>query len=349
MMKKIITPLVLIVIIGAIAFTLSNRKQEMAAKAEVAMRTSQAIPVLTETVGKSAHVVNFTANGTFEANQELTLQSEANGKVVRIYKRKGDYVSAGQLIAQLDDELLQSELVIHTLAYEQSKKDLERYKNLAGTDAITRKQFEDAQNGHKSAEAQLKMIKKRIADTRITAPISGYINNDYIEIGTLIMPGMPVVDIVNTDPLKLRINVSELEVAQIKVGDKVQVKAGVFPDRTYNGTVSFLAKKGDAALRYGVEISLDGSTEGLKPGMFGYATFNYEGQEAILISRKALAGSLKNPEVFVAENGRASLRSIKVASMGQDQLVLLDGLKEGEKLIVSGQINLKDGTPVTEL
>lgn len=348
-MKKIIPIVIIVLIIAGIAFTLYNSKQNMNVQAEEAMKTSEFIPVSTEVVGKAILNVGFTANGTFEANQELNLQSEASGKVIKIVKRKGDFVKAGQLIAQLDDELLQSELAIAQVSFEQTKRDLERYRNLSGTEAITKRQLEDIQNGSKNAQAQLDMIKKRISYAKITAPISGYINDDHIEIGTLVAPGMALVDIVNTQPLKLKVNLSESEIAQVTVGDEVTISAGVFPDKEYKGTISFTASKGDASLRYEVEISLEGETENIKPGMYGYATFHYERQEAILINRRALVSGLKNPQVFVVEDGKARIKLIKIASIGQDQLVLLDGLKEGEKLITTGLINLKDGTAVSEL
>lgn len=172
-MKKIIITLILLLIVGGIAFALFNNKQEMNVKAEEAMKTTDFIPVRTQTVGTSLHQISFSANGTFKANQELYLKSEAGGKVLKIFKRKGDFVKEGQMIAHLDDELLQSELAISSLTYEQSLKDLERYKNMAGTDAITKKQLEEIQNGSKTAEAQLNMIKKRISLAKITAPISG--------------------------------------------------------------------------------------------------------------------------------------------------------------------------------
>src|SRR5690606_31123910 len=140
----------------------------------------------------------FTSNGTFIANQELNLQSEASGKVVKTFKRKGDMVQAGQLIAQLDDELLQSELSITQVSYDQAKRDLERYRNLSGSDAITKRQLENIDNDSKNAEAQLKIIHKRIAHGNITPPISVYINEDYVEIGTLVAPAMPIVHIVNS-------------------------------------------------------------------------------------------------------------------------------------------------------
>lgn len=348
-MKKIITPLVLVIIAASIGFTLFKNKQEMEVKAEQAMKTSESIPVRTEVVKKTENKITFVSNGTFKPSQELTLKSEASGKVVRIFKEKGAYVRKGDVIAKLDDDLLESELAIAEVKLGQSKKDLERYENLAGTEAITEKQLEESRNATKMNESQVKMIKKRLANTTITAPISGYINEDYIEIGTLMNPGMDVADIVNVQPLKLVVNVSEMEIARINKGDKVSLKVGVLPEKEFTGKVTFTSNKGDASLRYEVEIELDESSDQIKPGMFAYASFNYPAEEAILIDRKALVSGVKQPEVFVVENGRAVLKEVKLAQVGDNKLVLLDGLKEGEKLVTSGLINLKDGTPVTEL
>lgn len=266
-MKKLITPLIIVAIAAAIGFTLFKNKQEMEVKAEQAMKTSESIPVRTETIKKTAHKISFTSNGTFEPSQELTLKAEASGKVLKIYKKKGDYVRKGDVIAKLDDELIQSELSISEVKLRQNEKDLGRYENLAGTEAITEKQLEEIRNATKMAASQVKMNKKRLANTAITAPISGYINEDYIEIGTLMSPGMNVVDIVNVKPLKLVVNVSELEIARISVGDSVAVKVGVLPEKDFTGKVSFTSNKGDASLRYEVEIALQEETAQIKPGM----------------------------------------------------------------------------------
>ncbi|MDN3669377.1 efflux RND transporter periplasmic adaptor subunit [Echinicola jeungdonensis] len=348
-MKKIITPIVLVIIAASIGFTLFKNKQEMEVKAEQAMKTSESIPVRTQKISKSSYKVSFTSNGKFVPSQELTLKSEASGKVVKVYRGKGAYVKKGDVIAKLDDELLQSELFIAQVKLRQSKKDLARYENLAGTEAITEKQLEEIRNAAKMNESQVKMIKKRLANTVITAPISGYINEDYNEIGTLMSPGMKVVDIVNVHPAKLVVKVSESEIARIQTGDEVEVKVGVLPEKEFKGKVSFTSAKGDGSLRYEVEIDLEEKSDEIKPGMFAYASFDYPSREAILIDRKALVNGVKNPEVYVLEDGKAVLKPVKLAPMGEDKLVLLDGLKEGEKLVTSGLINLRDGMPVTEL
>ncbi|WP_215225248.1 efflux RND transporter periplasmic adaptor subunit [Echinicola shivajiensis] len=348
-MKKLITPLVLVIIAASIGFTLFKNKQEMEVKAEEAMKTSESIPVKTSKTKVEPHEISFSSNGTFEPSQELTLKSEANGKVVKIYKKKGAYVKSGDIIAKLDDELIQQELAIAEIKLQQNKKDLARYENLAGTEAITEKQLEEIRNATKMAESDVIMKKKRLANTVIKAPISGYINEDYIEIGTLMSPGMNVVDIVNLSPLKLIVNVSELEIARISTGDMVDVKVGVLPEKKFGGKVSFTSNKGDASLRYEVEIELEEGSEQIKPGMFAYASFQYPAEEAMLIDRKSLVGGVKDPEVFVVENGKAKLKKVKLAQVGENKLVVLEGLKEGEKLVTSGLINLRDGIPVTEL
>src|SRR5690606_7181936 len=129
----------------------------------------------------------------------------------------------------------------------------------------------------------------------------------------------------------------------------VTVKEGVFYEKAYKGKVGFTASNGDASFRYEIEIRLEGDTEGIMLGSYGNGIFTYDKQEGVLINRRALINGVKNPQVYVLEDGKARLKPIKIASMGQDQLVLLDGLREGEKFITTSLINLKDGTAVTEL
>lgn len=348
-MKKLITPIVIVFLAGVIGFTLYKNKEEMGVKAEQAMKTSEFIPVRTQLIAKTSNSISFTTNGTFIPSQELILKSEGSGKVKRILKAKGDYVSKGDVIARLDDELLQAELSIAETKFQQYTRDLHRYENLAGTEAITEKQLEEIQNAHKMGASEIKMIKRRLTNTVITAPISGYINEDYIEIGTLMNPGMDVVEIVNVMPLKLVVQVAEMEIANIKVGDEVQVKVGVIPDQEFTGKVSFTSSKGDASLKYQVEIELEDSSDKIKPGMFAYATFDYPAQDAILIERTSLVRGVKNPEVYTLEDGKATLKKIKISQLGDSKLVLLEGLSIGDKVITSGLINLKDGMAVTEL
>lgn len=345
-MKRIVIPILILVVIATIGFTLMNNKADIEARAQQAMVTNAFVPVTVETVAERPLQIRFETNGVFEADQELLLKSEAQGTVVAIQKRKGDAVAVGDLIARLDDTLLQAELKVAKANLTKAERDLARFKNLAATDAITGRQLEDAELGFESVSAQVTSLEKRISDMRIVAPIAGVINEDYLEIGAFVGVGGNVADIVKGRPLKLAVTVSEADVLRIRKGDEVPVYSSADRSQQFRGTVQFIALKADAQLRYPVEIRVN-EVGSLKPGMFGYAEFASSTATPVkVISRKSIATSLKDPQVFVVEGDRVSLRAIQVRPIDAETVEVLGGLELGEKVVRTGHINLRDGSAV---
>ncbi|WP_209329389.1 efflux RND transporter periplasmic adaptor subunit [Lunatimonas salinarum] len=347
-MKKLVIMLLTLIGSAAIAYTLYSNKTSLEEEAELAMVRSEFIPVTLERAKLLSADRSFESNGKFEAFQELTVMAEASGKVVEIGKKKGDYVRKGDLLVRLDDRLIRAEHTIATLNLEQYENDLKRFTNLAETDAVTKKQLEDIDRGVKIAAAQVEAIGKRMEDTRIVAPIDGYLNEDYYEPGTLINPGMPVADIINKSPLKLSVRVSEEEVIAISKGQTVKVAVNALPQQSLEGTVDFISDKADAAFRYEVIILVQAPNDSpVKPGMFGTAQFGAQAeQEVLVISRKAVSGGLKNPGVFTVKDGKAAFKSVEVRPLNATQVEVLAGLQAGEEIIGDGLINIKEGTPV---
>ncbi|HEU4471919.1 MAG TPA: efflux RND transporter periplasmic adaptor subunit, partial [Flavisolibacter sp.] len=138
----------------------------------------------------------------------------------------------------------------------------------------------------------------------------------------------------------------------LKTGDKVNVKASVFPEKNFGGTVSFIAPKADASLNFPVEIEIASNPAGqLKAGMYGTAIFELPGQQpSILVPRSAFVGSVSSNQLFVIDNGNtARTRKVISGRVLGDQVEILDGLREGEVVITSGQINLTDGSRVNPI
>ncbi|WP_026969851.1 efflux RND transporter periplasmic adaptor subunit [Algoriphagus terrigena] len=346
-MKKLIIIGFLLIGVSAIAFTLYNNKTELNEAAESAMKSSDFISVTVEKVENQTVNRNFEANGVFEPSQELKLMSETSGAITKILKRKGDYVKKGDLIVQVDDRLIRSDYTIAQLNLEQAEKDVKRYENLANTDAITKKQLEDNQKAYKIAEAQFSALQKRLDDTQVKAPISGFINEDYFELGTLVSPGMALVDIINKNPLKLSVGVTEGEIAKVKKGEQITVGVNAITGQDFTGKVDFISDKANGAFKYEVVLLMNGNPEQIKPGMFGTAHFNFSQDEEVLkISRKSIAGSLKDPGVYLIENGQAVYRSVKINPLDDGMVEVLEGLKAGDEVIASGLINVKEGTKV---
>jgi membrane fusion protein (multidrug efflux system) len=347
-MKKLLIIGFLLLGVGAVAYTLYNNKRDLEESATLAMKSSEYISVTVEKVVEKEVNRNFEANGVFEPAQELKLMAETSGAIIKINKRKGDFVKKGDVIVQVDDRLIRSDYTVTKLNMEQAAKDVKRYENLANTDAITKKQLEDAQKGYSIAEAQFSALQKRLDDTQIKAPISGYINEEYYEMGALVSPGMPIADLINTSSLKLSVHVTENEISKVKLGDPVSVRVNAIKGETFTGKVDFISKKADGAFKYEVIILMTGSNlDKINSGMFGTAAFEFAQEGKVLqISRKAIAGSLKDPGVYTIKEGKAVYRPIKINPLNEGSIEVIEGLSANDEVIVSGLINVKEGTPV---
>jgi RND family efflux transporter MFP subunit len=350
-MKKLIYSVVVIVILGAVGFKLMSNKEQMAANAAVAGIKSDAIPVAVTAVKTAKLDKSFTAQGNFAPIQSLTLLSETQGQIQRVLKRKGDKVKAGELLLQVESNTMAADLATAQTNAEKAKRDLERFENLAAGDAITKRQLEDARLAAKSTQGQLVAARQRLTKTRITAPISGEINEIYVEVGSYLGVATKLYDIVNVDKLKLKVKVSESEVLLVQKGAKVNVKADAGSGQEYEGIVTAIAAQADPTLKFDVEVEVKNTTNNnLRAGMYGTAFFEAaEQRDALLLPRETIVGSIQNPSVYVVKDGKATMRKVRVGTVTQDQVEILEGVQPDDQVVRSGQINLREGMNVTVL
>lgn len=349
-MKRIIfTLLIVLGVLAIIAWVLNNNKKENQAKTDIVAKGTGAVVVRTTTAAKSAINLDFSANGNFTAWQDLSLLAENSGRVTRILVDEGSHVSRGQILARIDDEYLNLDLEAAEDALSKLKTDQQRYESSFKTGGVTRAQLDEINLNVRNAENKVQQAKRRLADAYIKAPISGIINKRNIEVGTYVSPGTQIFDIVDVSQLKLLVNANESQVVNLKLGDQVSITTTVFPDKKFNGRISFIAAKADNTLNYPVEIQVENSSaQSLKAGMYATATFDLpEQQPTIIIPRGAFVGSVSSNEIFILQNGNtARLRKVTAGRILGEQVEIIEGLKEGETVITSGQINLVDGTEV---
>ena len=350
-MKKIIYIIIAFGLVGLVAYKLVDNKKEMATEAAVAEIKSEAIAVqITEpklgNIDKS-----FTAQGNFEPVQTLSLMSETNGQVKQVLKRKGDRVRAGELLIRVEANTMTADLATAQANYEKAKRDLGRFENLAAGEAITKRQLEEARLNVNATQAQLVAARQRVNKTHITAPISGEINEIYVEVGSYLGMATKLYDIVNVDRLKLNVKVDESQVLLIKKGNPVKVRANAGGGDEISGKVTAIAAQSDNSLKYDVEIEVKNPAQNsLRAGMYGTAAFNIpDTREALLLPREAIVGSLQDPSVYVVENNIAQLKKVRIGTITQNQVEITEGLAGGQKVVQSGQINLRDGVKVSAM
>nr|WP_068888101.1 efflux RND transporter periplasmic adaptor subunit [Pedobacter panaciterrae] len=352
-MKRVIIIIVIIIVaLGAIAYILSNNKKKNEAKTAFIAEGGGAVAVRIATVEKKVVDLDFVANGNFVPKQELNFLSENAGRVSKIYVDEGDRVTKGQILARIDAEIINTDRETAEATYQNALRDEARYKSSYETGGVTQQQLDQAKLATQNAKLRLQASQRKVSDANIKSPINGIINKRYIEVGAFVTAqGTQLFEIVDVSKLKLRVNVNESQVASLKVGDKIEIRSSVFPTEKFNGKVTFIAAKADAALNFPIEIEVDNNTKNsLKAGMYGTAVFNFPKQApSILIPRTAFVGSVSSNQIFMLDkaSNTSKVRKVVAGRILGDSVEILEGLNEGETVITSGQINLAEGTPVT--
>jgi RND family efflux transporter MFP subunit len=345
MNKKKIIGIVILIIAIIIVILFYNKSKNMAKSQSDIL---SAITVSVAKVERMHLAATQSLVGTIIANNDVSIISETQGKVTTVFAEIGQHLAAGSAIVQVDDELKKANFITAETNYEKATKDLERFETLFKQNSATDQQLEGARLGAKSAEAQYIVARRQYNDTKISTPITGIVTSRPVDVGTYIAPGMLVANVVDISSLKVKLSVAESDAFKIKVGDNVEVSTDVYPGIIFNGHVKSISSKADDAHLYPVEITFPNAPQHpLKAGMFGRVAFTSGmNDEALMIPREALVGSMKEPKVYVVEGTLARLRNIVAGGEVGTSITVLRGLHEGEVIVTNGQNNLKDSTVV---
>lgn len=351
MKNKIITGIVLVAILAGIAFVLTGNKKQNEAETAIVAEKNATVAVRVETVKSEVIDAAYLANGNFIPDQELTLSAETPGRVAKVLVEEGSNVKAGQTLAIVNGDKLGVNVQNAQAAYANAQANALRFDSAYKTGGVTQQQLEQVQLQLENAKANLKSAQLTAGDANIRASISGIINKKHIEPGSFVSPGTPLFELVNVSQLKLRVNIDESHVALLRVGDVIPVKVSVLPNETFEGKISFIAPKADASLNFPVELLIKNQgQQNIKAGMYGTAIFNAnsDAEKALLtVPRNAFVGSVSSNQIFVVKDNVAQLRKVTSGRNFGDQVEIIQGIQAGEVVVISGQINLIDQTPVT--
>ncbi len=289
----------------------------------------------------------FSYLGTFDPFKQNTIGSDASGKLIRLDVEEGNRVSKGQIIAKIDDEMLQIQLQNLEVSIEGQRNDDARNIALSKDNAIPGIQLEKTKLGLRSSELQKKQLLKQLASTNITAPFSGVISKKLVDLGSVIGLGSPIVEITDISSLKLTISVPERDILKFKFGQAVEVSADIYPGQSFKGKVSYISVQADKSHNFKVQIIVSNPNSQLMAGMYGSASLsNTKSVTALSIPRKALIGSSKNPQVYIVKNGKAVLTSFNAGTSDGEFIEIISGISKNDKIVTKGQVNLEDNSNV---
>ncbi len=347
-MKNLKYILIMVVVLAAIVAVLMNNKSKINAKTSAVVNEAYYV-----SIGKVARQTlneNISFIGTVAANNDVNIVSETSGKVTGLFFKVGDFKSAGSVLVQVDDELKRANFQTAEANYQKSKKDYERYKSLFDQKSVSETTLDQVKLAYINAETQYTIAKRQLSDTKITTPISGVVTSRTVDIGTMINNNMMIGNVVDISKLKVKVSIAEKDAFKLKQGDKVEITTEVYPGEKFSGTVETISAKGDEAHTYPVEIVVANTGKNqLKAGMFTRVEFtSLRRTEALTVPRTAIFGSIKDPRVFVLDNNSVvKSRSILTGAEFGQSVEVLNGLLEGEQVVVSGQNTISENFKVT--
>ena len=343
-MKRIIfISIAAVVLIGLTVFKLLSNSQE--AKSKIYIHDMDAA-VLVDTDQPQQHTFEsaFSYLGVFEPMHQNNIAAEGSGKLIELLVKEGDQVSKGQVLAKLDDELISLQIENAKLNIAQLKNDNLRFANLRKEQAVSSMEAEKMELALKSAEVQLKQLQKQLRGTKVLAPFSGVVTKKMADLGSMVMPGTPILELTDISQLKLVISVPERDVLKFKKGQKVNVAVDA-QDATISGNIYSISVQADALHNFKVQVLMNNSnTNKILSGMYGNVALDNNAKiVALAVPRKALIGSTKNPQIYVVRNGKAQLTPFSPGAADGNFLEVVSGLTSADEIVVKGQVNLEDG------
>lgn len=349
MKKRSIIITIVVLLIGALTvFQLMRNKSKINEANKPKETFNHELPVFTEVAAMKPLEQTLIKTGNLIPIREADINAVMSGRLVSVNFQLGSQVSQGAVVARIDNQQVLLNIESSKLQRDQAKRDYERYKALFEGDAAPEINYQNAQLQYESAVNQIDILQRQLADYNIKAPISGVVISKMKEPGEFVAPGAVLGRIVDISSLKATVKVSEAQIYQLKLGQTVKVKTDVYGDQIFEGKISFISAQGDATFNYDVEVSVKNSAQfPLKGGTFVMVDFSRESSERILsIPRSALVESTKNPYVYVVENGIVTVRRIVLGREAGNNIEVIDGIKEGDIVVTSGQINIKEGLKV---
>lgn len=290
---------------------------------------------------------NLSLSGSIEANEQIEIHSEVSGIVEGIYFTEGSYVNKGQVLFKVNDIELRAQLRQASTQENLVAENQRRAKLLLQKEAISQEEFDVANAGFASAQAQSQLIRAQISKTSVKAPFSGKIGLRSISPGTYITPTIVVAKLVNTGKLKITFSIPEKYATQVKSGSTIDFTVSG-SDKVYNAKIYAIEPEIAVATRTLQIRAIADNTDGkLFPGTFADVKLPLNIiKDAIVVPSEAIVPVQNGKKVYIANMGKAKEVMVDATTRTDASILILSGLKAGDTLITSGVMSLKNDAPI---
>lgn len=286
--------------------------------------------------------------GRVEPLAEVRLAVEQPGLITEIAVDKGQRVQAGDLLLRQDLRIAQSALEEARLQLAEAERDLVRQTELLKSGAVSVRDFQGVETRAQLARVTRDRMEILLEKREIRSPSGGLIEERFLEPGDFAREGDPAFRLIDLSEVKIAIDIPEREVTRVATGRLYRVRADALPGQEFEGEMTFLsAHAAYENSSFAAELRLPNREERFRPGMLARVTLDLGVLEnAVAVPVHAIVPQRGKHVVFVARDGRAERRIVRIAEFGVDEAVVTSGVSPGEILIIAGHRRLSDGQPV---
>ena len=285
-----------------------------------------------------------TYTSTVQAYVKNNIAPQMTGRITKINAEIGDFVKKGQILAEIDKaQLLQAQLQLQN-----KEVELQRLKSLYEAGGLSKSDLDAIELAYNVAKTQVDNL---LENTVLRSPIDGVVTARNYDAGDLYGMSAPIYTVEQIVPVKLLVGISESDYPKVKKGDSVEITADAIPDKTFYGKVEKIYPTIDPATRtFTVEVVVDNKYKTLRPGMFARVAVNFGSNNNVVIPDVAVVKQQGSGERFVYvlnEDGTVTYQKVVLGRRMGAEYEVLEGIKDGAKIVTGGQIRLKDGVKVT--
>lgn len=311
-----------------------------------------AVPVRVETVESRSVAPAVTATGMLAGKEEISLSFKIGGVVARVAVDEGAQVHQGQILAELSQTEIASEVEKASQARLKAQRDFERAQGLYRDSVVTLEQLQDATTGVEVAESNLRIARFNRDWSVIRAPASGIVLRKTVEVSQMVSSGTSVL-VMRTarKGLVLRVGLSDRDALRLRLGDRAIVRFDALPGESFPGAVAQIASASDAATgTYDVEVAVQPHGRSLASGLVGTMEVTPRGNSPLpLVPIEALVegdGDSATVYVLSADGRRALRRRVQVSFIAGASAAISAGLSNGDRVVTSGAGYVRDSALV---
>jgi len=271
------------------------------------------------------------------------IMPQQGGRIRKINVEVGDYVTKGQVLAEMD------RLQLDQIALQIQNDEIEyaRLKSLYEKGGVSQSDFETAELGYKLRKSNYENLEE---NTILRSPLTGFVTARNFDAGDMFAMTAPLFTVQQVTPVKLLVGISESEYTLVKKGDKVTITVDALPGRSFEGVVHRLYPTIDPATHtFSAEIVVPNDDRKLRPGMYAKVTVNFGSLPRIVVPDQAvvkLSGTGQKYVFVVNADDSVQMTPVTIGRHMEAEFEILDGLAEGQRIVVKGNGSLKSGDRV---